>query len=64
MPDNNQIASLQINHLLNQHLRAIVNGIEVAVSDVRRPSARLFDEMIDRDITLRDLKLMFGSMQR
>jgi len=63
MPDN-QIATSQINHLLNQHLHAIVNGIEVAQPENRRPSARLFDEMIDRDLTLRDLKLMFGSMQR
>lgn len=62
MPDN-QIATPQINHLLNMHLNAIVNGIEVARPKRRKPSLHIMDEVMDRDLTLRDLKLVFGRIQ-
>lgn len=62
MPDN-QIATPQINHLLNMHLDAIVKGIEVARPKRRKSSLHIMDEMMDRDLTLRDLKLVSGRIQ-
>ncbi|PZF72322.1 hypothetical protein DN068_13270 [Taibaiella soli] len=59
----NQMATPQINHLLNLHLNAIINKIEVAVRENRRPSTKIMEEMMDRDLTVRDLKLMFGRHQ-
>ena len=59
----NQIATPQINHLLNMHLNAIVKGIEVARPKRRKFSLHIMDEMMDRDLTLRDLKGIFGHHQ-